>query len=646
MGKSAFHTSRRGSGHANAPAKSNLDKIGSAPAFFQLKPIATGKQGDPFEREADAAADDVLRGRKVPEVQAVSSLDLQQQAVPEEEMLQMQSEMEEEEMLQMQSEAASPASGKSTLKPVSISRELGASGAGKPLPPAVLQEMNTSFGADFSGVRIHESGAAHRMNSQLKAQAFTTGNNVFFNKGKFSPQSAEGKHLLAHELTHVLQQQKGKHRNLQLKKEGEQTEGKSTLEGMSNWSDLLKNAMGVYEDKTDEQDPKALGKAKFAKNAMGFLSEFAKRRAKGESVTQAASGGFLKIGIDAVTGSEIFLKQIKGKASGGKAALLASGLKALGFNRAGDIVDLASKMSRSGLVGQGIQEGFTGLFDLIYNAALGKPGAVADMQDQQVKGDYGPITQGYAMVALLISDAALGDFSASYQMLEKAGRGELGTLAQIGDRLGAATFDAQQRLGETWDNRATDDQLRGTPKQRFEQMSVGSKSEAIHHLITGYTSKGDLIAIEEIMSTVKSKKDRDYICSQYEKRLYSLNVYDRLKIEMALGYHDYQQERSGAKTGFFNFHFNLEHTLESRRFFVGNGKVTADIKADSQKVGSFDVQLFREKHFDFDISHKAVAYKTDGSTYSYTWSGLGFGNYYFVIKTKGRISGAGKVFLK
>lgn len=69
--------------------------------------------------------------------------------------------------------------------------------------------MEQGFGADFGAVNIHTDSEAQKMNEQLGAQAFTTGNDIYFNEGKYNPNSSEGKHLLAHELTHTLQQSKG-----------------------------------------------------------------------------------------------------------------------------------------------------------------------------------------------------------------------------------------------------------------------------------------------------------------------------------------------------------------------------------------------------------------------------------------------------
>ncbi|MFM9946759.1 MAG: DUF4157 domain-containing protein [Saprospiraceae bacterium] len=79
-------------------------------------------------------------------------------------------------------------------------------GGGAPLPDASRTQMEQGIGADFSGVRIHTDSEAERMNDDIHAQAFTHGQDVYFNNGKYSPESKEGQRLLAHELTHVVQQ--------------------------------------------------------------------------------------------------------------------------------------------------------------------------------------------------------------------------------------------------------------------------------------------------------------------------------------------------------------------------------------------------------------------------------------------------------
>ncbi len=80
------------------------------------------------------------------------------------------------------------------------------SGGGQSLPGPVRSDFENRFGRDFSGVRIHTGSKAAETAGALNARAFTTGRNVVFGKGEYSPYTAEGKKLLAHELTHVVQQ--------------------------------------------------------------------------------------------------------------------------------------------------------------------------------------------------------------------------------------------------------------------------------------------------------------------------------------------------------------------------------------------------------------------------------------------------------
>ena len=63
-----------------------------------------------------------------------------------------------------------------------------------------------SMGHDFSDVNIHRDSEADKLNKSVQAEAFTTGKDVFFREGKYDPVSNEGQKLLAHELTHVVQQ--------------------------------------------------------------------------------------------------------------------------------------------------------------------------------------------------------------------------------------------------------------------------------------------------------------------------------------------------------------------------------------------------------------------------------------------------------
>ncbi len=79
-------------------------------------------------------------------------------------------------------------------------------GAGQPLDTGVRRQMESSIGADFSRVRVHTGSHADTLNRALSARAFTTGHDIFFRQGTYQPGSFVGRELLAHELTHVVQQ--------------------------------------------------------------------------------------------------------------------------------------------------------------------------------------------------------------------------------------------------------------------------------------------------------------------------------------------------------------------------------------------------------------------------------------------------------
>jgi Domain of unknown function (DUF4157) len=80
---------------------------------------------------------------------------------------------------------------------------------GRTLEPGVREEMEGRLGADFSEVRVHDDSAAHESAKAVNAHAYTVGNNVVFQRDKYDPSSDAGKVMLAHELTHVVQQRSG-----------------------------------------------------------------------------------------------------------------------------------------------------------------------------------------------------------------------------------------------------------------------------------------------------------------------------------------------------------------------------------------------------------------------------------------------------
>jgi hypothetical protein len=76
----------------------------------------------------------------------------------------------------------------------------------QPLDPGVRQELEPRFGRDLSGVRVHTDEQAARSAQAVGAAAYTVGNDVLFARGRYAPRSAAGRQLIAHELTHVVQQ--------------------------------------------------------------------------------------------------------------------------------------------------------------------------------------------------------------------------------------------------------------------------------------------------------------------------------------------------------------------------------------------------------------------------------------------------------
>ncbi len=168
-----------------------------AQSFFPpIQPkLTVGRPNDPPEREADAVADQVVRALDSPAPDADSP---------------------------SQSEAMhigrSPASDHVRLQTTDSASPRGAElegklnstkGGGQPLESETRGPMEDAFGADFSDVRIHTGSDAAELNDGLGARAFAHGQDVYFNDGQFEPDTKEGQKLLAHELTHTIQQDGG-----------------------------------------------------------------------------------------------------------------------------------------------------------------------------------------------------------------------------------------------------------------------------------------------------------------------------------------------------------------------------------------------------------------------------------------------------
>lgn len=167
------------------------ESINEGCSLLQTK-LTVGSPNDPLEHEADVMADTIMR-------------------MPEQNFIQRKcSHCEEEEKIQRKPLASFiQRKGSSTGSTASdaVSNKINASkGNGSSMDGNTQTFMQSRFGADFCDVKIHTDGEAIQMNRELNAKAFTVGNDIYFNEGQYNPHSNEGKHLLAHELTHTVQQ--------------------------------------------------------------------------------------------------------------------------------------------------------------------------------------------------------------------------------------------------------------------------------------------------------------------------------------------------------------------------------------------------------------------------------------------------------
>lgn len=159
--------------------------------------------GDKYEREADQVADKVVRRLATPSIQRKCT-HCEEEEKKQNRIQRKCAACEKEEKQKLQARSESPTLAR---MPLQIEDHLNASkGKGSPLPATTREQMEHSFGTDFSNVRLHTDSTAVEMNKALHAQAFTHGNDIYFNAGKFDTSSTTGKHLLAHELTHTVQQ--------------------------------------------------------------------------------------------------------------------------------------------------------------------------------------------------------------------------------------------------------------------------------------------------------------------------------------------------------------------------------------------------------------------------------------------------------
>lgn len=150
----------------------------------QLKRWLVSRPGDVYEREADRVANDVVQRDSQDPLVALYRSGLSPHLAASSRRIQRIPRVD-----------AAP----------SVDIDLGQSG-GRPLGSGVRRYMEGRFGYSFEKVRIHDNARSHRLARQLHAHAFTVGRDIYFDRGEYRPSARDGKRLLAHELTHVVQQ--------------------------------------------------------------------------------------------------------------------------------------------------------------------------------------------------------------------------------------------------------------------------------------------------------------------------------------------------------------------------------------------------------------------------------------------------------
>lgn len=179
-----------------------------APSLPVVQPYPTaGRVDDPLEREADRIADVVLSMPEAAGAQA-SRLPDAVSAVGGNSGLQRACAACAEEEEVVQAKKTSNSDMAAILPGLPRSELSGASG--RALPPSVRAFFEPRFGADFASVRIHDGETASRLAASINARAFTMGRDLVFGAGQYRPDAVSGRRLLAHELTHVLQQGKAR----------------------------------------------------------------------------------------------------------------------------------------------------------------------------------------------------------------------------------------------------------------------------------------------------------------------------------------------------------------------------------------------------------------------------------------------------
>jgi hypothetical protein len=174
----------------------NRLKVFAAERMAIQAKLTIGQPNDKYEQEADATAARVVQQINSPITS--QSQPVQRQEIEEDEELQMKPLIQRRESI---------VGGEASTDLESAIQS--ARGSGQSLDANLQQSMGQAMGADFSGVKVHTDSQSDQLNKSIQAKAFTTGQDLFFRQGAYEPSSRGGQELIAHELTHVVQQNGG-----------------------------------------------------------------------------------------------------------------------------------------------------------------------------------------------------------------------------------------------------------------------------------------------------------------------------------------------------------------------------------------------------------------------------------------------------
>ncbi len=191
----------------------NLDLMQIPVSNYSAMPVQAkleiGPANDKYEKEADRVAKQVVQKLHEPQSAQPQKPQTSQGQVNRE----VEEALQRKTMLQLKGDG-----GKMTAAPELESSILRSRGSGQPLSEGIREPMEKAFGGvDFSGVRVHTDGQSDQLNRSIQAKAFTTGQDVFFRQEAYAPGSRKGQDLIAHELTHVVQQKSEGEKTVQMK---------------------------------------------------------------------------------------------------------------------------------------------------------------------------------------------------------------------------------------------------------------------------------------------------------------------------------------------------------------------------------------------------------------------------------------------